>query len=273
VRDLSSGIDSVRRAFLANWENEHLPGIKRFRSSVVRGIPTPVLSICGQGTREIRWTKYLSYFLDPRARHGLGERFVRAVIYGPVGKHVGPLGPYQVKRVGNEVYIGAGCRCDIVIETDRFAVFIEQKITSGESAYPGSELGQLERYARAISESKEYGSMFSYKVYLTPEGFIPEKNVGGWIPVSHEDIIWAGVGLLRDGGLGQVAWNNLYRLLADLATGPAGQAEEDLEELIYLADKLATEGFDLNAYARYRSLRDQNHAFIQLITEGLEWQS
>lgn len=39
-------------------------------------------------------------------------------------------------------------------------------------------MGQLDRYARAISESKEYGSLPCYKVYLAPEGFIPEKMSG-----------------------------------------------------------------------------------------------
>lgn len=277
VDGLASSADSIRCAFLANWEKEHLPGINQFRCGVVQGIPTPVLSICGRGTQEIRWTKYLSYFLNPEAMHGLGDRFVRAIIDGPIGKHISSLGPYHVDNVSNEVYIGKiqgdGCRCDIVIETDRFLIFIEQKILSGEGKSLGSGLNQLDKYTKVINESEEYGSLPCYKIYLTPNGEIPEKNADDWLPMRHDDIIRSGVELLREGKLGQVAWNNLFRLLTDLAVGPVGQVEEDLEELIYLSDKLATGGFDLTSYARYRNLRDQNSAFVQLIKEGLAWQN
>lgn len=277
VDGLSISIISIRRAFLANWEKEHLPEIHRFQNIVAQGIPTPVLSICGQGTREIRWTKYLSYFLNPEAKHGLGDRLARAIIDGLIGKLISSLGPYRVKNVSNEVYIGEiqgdGCRCDIVIETDRFAIFIEQKILSGESNSSESELSQLDKYTNVISESEKYNSLPYFKIYLTPKGLVPVKNIHDWIPMRHREIVRLGIELLRDGNLGQVARGNLYRLLVDLAIGPVDQVEEELDELIQLADKLVTGGFEVNLYARYRRLRDQNSAFIQIIKEGVAWQN
>ena len=277
VDTLSYSIKSIRDALLANWEKEHLPEIHRFRNSVAQGIPIPVLSICGKGTQEIRWTKYLSYFLNPVAKHGLGDRLVRAIIDGRMGKLISPLGPYRVKNVDNEVYIGKiqgdGCRCDIVIETDQFTLFIEQKIFSGEGNSSESGLGQLDKYTKVISESEKYNSLPCYKIYLTPNGVVPPKNIHDWIPMRHSDIVKCGIELLREGKLGQVAWSNLYRLLIDLAMGPVDQIEEELDELIQLADKLVANGFELNLFARYRRLMDQNSAFIQIIREGLVWQS
>jgi len=272
VDSLSFSINLVRRAFLANWEEEHLPEIHRFRNSIDNGIPTPVLSICGRGTQEIRWTKYLSYYLNPKAKHGLGDRLARAIIDGLIGKLIISLGPFQVENVCNEVYIGEiqgnGCRCDIVIETNRFAIFIEQKILSGESNSSESALSQLDKYTNVISESEKYNSLPCYKIYLTPNGVVPDKNIHDWIPVHHSEIVRLGIELLRNGNLGQVARGNLFRLLVDLAIGPVGQVEEDIDELIQLADKLVTGGFEVNLYARYRKLRDQNSAFMQVIREG-----
>lgn len=277
VDGLSFSINLIQRAFLANWEKEHLPEIHRFQNSIANGIPTPVLSICGQGTREIRWTKYLSYFLNPEAKHGLGDCLARSIIDRQMGKIINPLGPYRVENVSNEVYIGKihgeGCRCDIVIETNRFTLFVEQKILSGESNSSELDLSQLDKYTNVISESEKYNSLPCYKIYLTPNGVVPEKNIHDWIPMCHSDIVRSGIELLREGKLGQVAWNNLYRLLTDLAIGPVNQIEEELDELIQLADKLVTDGFELNLFARYRRLMNQNSAFIQIIREGIAWQN
>lgn len=277
VDSLSDSINSILRAFIVNWEKEYLPEIQQFRTSVAAGLPTPVLSVCGQGTREIRWTKYLSYFLNPEARHGLGDRFVRAIIDGRMGKLINSLGPYQVEKVNNEVFIGKiygdGCICDIVIETNRFTIFIEQKILSGEGTSSEFGLAQLDKYTKVIRESEKFNSLPCYKIYLTPNGVVPDKNIHDWLPMRHSDIVRFGIELLQEGKLGQVAWGNLYRLLIDLAIGPVGQVQEELDELILLTDRLVANGFDWCLFTRYRRLMDLNSAFIRIIREGLAWQN
>ncbi len=47
---------------------------------IKKGLPTPVLTVCGKGTREIRFTRYLAYFLDPNGKHGLSSKFLKAVM-------------------------------------------------------------------------------------------------------------------------------------------------------------------------------------------------
>lgn len=268
-------VDSICSSFLVNWEKEHLPGIRNLSESVRRGVPTPVLSICGRGTREIRWTKYLSYYLNPNARHGLGDRLAIALLDRHLGSQLGAIGTYQVKCVEDEVYIGsvqgngseAACFCDIVIFTDRFNVFVEQKILSGESNSSSIELGQLERYSRAIKTNKAFSSLQNYKLYLTPTGVLPHK-VKDWIPIKHSDVIKCGKKLLSCSELSSVARGNLYRFLIDLATGPY-QVDEDLDKLLEMADILIKDGFNLNAFVQYRKLRNRHSDFIGLIGEGL----
>jgi hypothetical protein len=36
--------------------------------------------MCGQGTQEIRYTKYLSYILDGSKAHGLGTRYLEELL-------------------------------------------------------------------------------------------------------------------------------------------------------------------------------------------------
>jgi hypothetical protein len=79
-RKLEKKITNIKNAFLENWEEEKLPFIKEVTNITNRGIPLPVLSICGKGTREIRFTKYLAYFLDPSKNHGLKDEFLKEIL-------------------------------------------------------------------------------------------------------------------------------------------------------------------------------------------------
>src|SRR5690554_8221437 len=78
---LKEKIDNITKTFVINWKNENTFFVKKIISNINinKGIPLPVLSICGEGTREIRFTKYLSYFLNPQKEHGLKRSEERRV--------------------------------------------------------------------------------------------------------------------------------------------------------------------------------------------------
>lgn len=275
-QSLQDKISQIRETFIDNWKSIYEPRIRHLYDTVQKGIPTPVLSICGRGTREIRWTKYLSYFLNPNSSHGVGVWFVRSLIDDLINDNSELDKSYTVERVVDEVFIGKvslntredECYCDIVIFTDKFTVFIEQKILSGESNSSNTGLTQLNRYSEAIMENDSFSGLPHLKIYLSPTGRLPEGN-SDWVPVKHSDIIACGRQLLNDSTLSEVARGNLLRFLFDLSIGPYGQADEMLNELITLAEELSQHGFKLNSFIRYSYLCDKHSEIIDLILGGV----
>ncbi len=80
VRALPETINGITHSFRSHGRQENLPLAERLLKAFEEGIPVPVLTVCGRGTREIRFTSYLAYFLDPGNRHGLGTLFVETVL-------------------------------------------------------------------------------------------------------------------------------------------------------------------------------------------------
>src|SRR5690554_6702965 len=67
---------AINTAYHRDWEKQKLEFARHFLSRTWAGIPLPVLSLCGHGTQEIRYSKYLSFFLDGSKPHGLGTRYL-----------------------------------------------------------------------------------------------------------------------------------------------------------------------------------------------------
>ncbi|MCD8503246.1 MAG: hypothetical protein LRY71_18315 [Bacillaceae bacterium] len=67
---LNQAIKGIKHAFIQDWEDYHQDFLNSFLEKIEIGVPTAVLSVCGRGTQEIRFTKYLAYMLDSQKSHG-----------------------------------------------------------------------------------------------------------------------------------------------------------------------------------------------------------
>jgi hypothetical protein len=67
-------ISHIRQTINRNFELEERAQYQLLLNAFKGGgLPLASLSICGQGTREIRYTQLLRYFFDPNELHGLGR--------------------------------------------------------------------------------------------------------------------------------------------------------------------------------------------------------
>jgi len=274
IDTLSMIIDDVKAAFEAHWEEEYLPFASKIRNAISRGIPTPVLTICGRGTQEIRYTSYLGYFLDPGKKHGLGSSLLKAVL----DPHAEGLKESWAEecQVQTELWIGDEigkhgkilmCFCDIGVIGSDFAFIIEQKILSAEDAGSQVGLSQLLRYSSALAKNPEYNRRNLIKIFLTPTGRLPQRATD-WIPLSYTQVIDRAYGLYKTGALSPVARGNLCRLIIDLVMGPYKVSDALLEEIYQASEELLKSSISIQAIVSYRRIIENNRLLINLITEG-----
>ena len=273
--NLANNIASIKQAFESHWQENYIPLAEKILDKLNEGIPTPVLTVCGQGTREIRFTRYLAYYLDPSKSHGLGNRVLKSVL-GTIAKEFNPDWAENCeiipeKRLGN--YPDgqgkeAGCFCDIGITGDSFAIIIEQKILSGESMGRTTGLSQLIQYAEVLKENQNYMGKQVIKVFLTPSGEVPVKaKAVGWIGMSYGEVIENCYEILKKAHLTATARENLRSFLVDLIIGPYEDTEE-LQELKSLALKLVTGDFIMKDVISFSSITNDNRMLINVILEG-----
>jgi hypothetical protein len=190
------------------------------------GLPVPVLSVCGHGTAEVRFTKLLRHYLDPLASHGLGTRCLRAIFGDDVG-HVDA-------RVEAEVELGIvvhgdvqrDCYLDLLVLTPNEAILVEQKLFAAEAVdlASGERMTQLARYSRAFDLSfPAYGGRCR-KYFLTPTGKSPSDDTS-WQAVSHADWVNGLAAVLDDPELSPTARFNLLSLIWELLVGPLAMDE------------------------------------------------
>jgi hypothetical protein len=195
------------------------------------GVPLASLSICGQGTREIRYTQLLRYFLDPNELHGIGPKVIIEIL-GPEFRRLG----YQLEKIewenakvnaefdlGKIVYgkFAVGCTVDLLLQFDKYIVMIENKIKSSESGIVSSgEISQLRRYSKAFELNfPKLSSQNIVKIYLTPDRRSPRDD-REWLPLSYSDIINRTISLISDDSLSKIGRHNLCCFLWDLISGP-----------------------------------------------------
>ncbi len=267
-------ISAIKKSFEAHWITDYLPYAQELAAALSKGIPTPVLTVCGKGTREIRFTRYLSYFMNPNNRHGLGSQFLKAMLKKET-KNLPKDWP-ENSQVSSEFWIGSyisksgreyDCFCDIGIIGMDFAVIIEQKILSSEdTGFNSKGLRQLERYDYALAHNPQYHNKKLIKIYLTPTGKAAAK-AANWQPMAHEEIIIRTLELISDQSLPVTARENLRRLLVDLATGPYQAEENNIAELVEVIKHLSVNGFDLPNFLKYRRLTEKNQLLLRVIKE------
>lgn len=137
---------------------------------------------------EIRHSNFLSWLLNPKGSHGLGDNFLipflknisfKASSLGMEGLSIVDIDLWNL----NDAEILREWRnIDILIRCDnqKFICVIENKIYSKEHSE------QLQRYKDIINmEYPDYKKLF---VYLTVEGDIPSESES-YIPLSYSDIV------------------------------------------------------------------------------------
>jgi hypothetical protein len=275
---LSNKILDLKNKFEETWESEHIPKAEKINKAFERGVATPVLTICGKGTREIRYTKYLAYYLDPYSFHGLGSEFLESVIDPIIKENYGgiQLKYKKIIKVTPEEYIGTyisktdlkiGCTCDIVIEGIDFAIFIEQKLLSAEDYNNSADIRQLERYTQVINENIKYRDKKKFKIFLTPKGK-DAKRSDDWISVSHMDLIGNSIKFLSESNLNNTSKENLKSLVIDLVIGPYEDSSDLLLQIKESTSKLLSKKIKIQDVLTFKKLVKENSELIKIITEG-----
>lgn len=270
-------IEQIRSAYHRDWEEQRLGEAQALQASLAGGIPVPVLSACGHGTAETRYTQYVAYFLNPSKPHGLGARYLDGLL--SLMRRSNPSIPSEINAteaiVEAEAYIGSapgkngrpvGCTCDVVVECPGYVFFIEHKVKSGQSANPSSSDRQLVRYDIAIDGNPAYRNVSKIRIYLTPGGNASSGHFD-WLGLSHSDFARVALELLRVGDLSATARENLLRFAVDLALGPYERAEDEIRDLEVRAAS-ATQGTDFGERLRFDRIVDRNRLLVDLLLEG-----
>ncbi len=270
-RSTATGVGEVIRdivaAYYSDWDKTKLKFAKEFLARTWAGIPLPVLSMCGQGTQEIRYSTYLAYFLDYAKPHGLNTRYLDSMLsflgFSDVDTYKSIVETEKwIGQIENE----KGSYPDIVITTKTHSIVIEQKITSGESKNATSGVTQLIRYDRAISQNPIFTDKTMIRIFLTPTGKKSAKSPH-WIPLSHKDLITIGMHTLSAGGLSGIARENLKRFLLDLCLGPYKQEEKRIQDLIESAEQAVT-STNFADKLRFDQYLSSNQLLVELLMEG-----
>jgi hypothetical protein len=149
------------------------------------GLKKPnIFSILKISRNEIRHSNFLSWLLNPKDSHGLGDiflkRFLREVFSSDKFEGISQvdvegldLTRVDVLREWNNI--------DILISTPELVVCVENKVFSRDHS------NQLLRYRKIIEE--HFPNKTKTFVYLNPEGEESSEEVENYYPLSYEFIV------------------------------------------------------------------------------------
>jgi len=258
-------ISEIRQTINRNFELEQRSKYQLLLDALKgAGLPLASLSICGQGTREIRYTQLLRYFFDPNELHGLDSKVLLAVLE-PEWKRSGHRLKnieWEKAKVEAEFDLGniktekrsIGCTVDLFLQFSDYVVMIGNKINSSESGIISSgETSQLKRYSTAfVRNFPEFLNKKVLKIYLTPDRRSPKEDTE-WLPLAYSDIIIRTSKLLSDDSMSKIGRHNLCCFLWDLITGPLyldNSVRENLTKLISDAIEYAEKHIRLKRWCR-----------------------
>jgi hypothetical protein len=282
----------IRAAYEKEFEALYKPRIHAlvtgFRST---GLPVPVLSACGRGTQEIRFTQLLRHFLDPHEPHGLGTRLLEVAFAEEVRERGDEPVAWETAEVRAEVDLGSTTRSsgqpqgnalDLLVVAGDVAVLLEQKILSAENVVSQgreedraerptmSDIAQLGRYSRAFKQTRDRlapGAQRIVMIFLTPERALAKDPQSEWKSISHGDLIRRFLNADRE-KLSPVARHNLVTFLWDLTCGPLGLTHR-LRAIVPMLERVVADA-DKGRLGQYFRWRRENHAELDLIMETLE---
>lgn len=135
---------------------------------------------------ELRHSDFLAFIMDPANNHGLADTVTKKILKDVVynGDHSSGISAVDIDIINaDKLEVRREWRnIDILLidwEQENVIAF-ENKIDASEGE------GQLERYSKELANSfQEFNSL---KVYLTPDGGLPNPSADDWIPYSYEHI-------------------------------------------------------------------------------------
>ncbi|UCZ52918.1 PD-(D/E)XK nuclease family protein [Bacillus shivajii] len=266
-------IDSITEEVKTNLSSESKEYIRFLQQLIEEGIPIPVLTVCGKGTQEIRFTKYFTYYLDETQLHGLKDKCLKYA-FDIEAKEAGlsedwykGCNVYAEYNLGTLPGYNVNNYVDILIQGEGFVLCIEQKLFSGESNTNESNLGQLNRYSLAMAKNENFKDLQFIKVYLTPKESIPTTS-NDWIPMSHETIILRLLPLMSDENLSLAAVENVKRLLLDFILGPYGSTTKVINQLHTLSKEVVKNGFPVSKTKAFIDAIKENHLLLEILRGG-----
>jgi len=151
--------------------------------------------ICGISSREVCYSSFLAFFLNPKEEHGFGDLFLRALVQASGVK----LDTKDFAYIETEVQTPKG-RIDLVIEGASFVLGIENKI--GADLYNNLQdyYQHLEVLAKQVEPKKTVLALvLSIKNERPPDGFSPvsyrafideiQKHLGQKLPLADHRAI------------------------------------------------------------------------------------
>lgn len=151
--------------------------------------PSDMLSVLGRQRDELMHSRLLAWLLVPTNRHGLGRKFVRALLdHLWPGEGVMATGTIraetEVTAVGPDD-AGASCeaRADIVLYGDGMAIVIENKLDAGEQADQCDRL-----YWAWAGEPHETRWVFVSPTGRSPVTATAPAARAAWRTISYGDI-------------------------------------------------------------------------------------
>ena len=274
IKRIPSVAGRMRAALLADFHERVQVRLQRFITAVDEvGLPVPALSACGRGTREIRYTQLLGYYLDPKKPHGLHDLGLRVLFGSSVRRLLGADVDWTAAEVVPEFsdlppipgHPDASIDLVVVLPADSVIVAIEQKLFSSEGG-SGSPLKQLQRYSAALSERFPACRERLVKIYLAPTE--REYSDPSWQMMTHYQVIAQLREALRTTSLSSTARHNLAALLWDLATGPLAVESDTWETYVSLVREVLTHPIRYIGFPRRAGALIPHHNLLLDIIEA-----
>lgn len=267
INELDLAIKDIEKQFIIDFQNKYLDIAKEILDKFEKGLPTPVLSVCGKGTQEIRFSKYLGYMLNPDNLHGLDKKILEYGFKSIIENNKMKELLNSKLEIYNEYYLGEilgqGCYIDILIISENQIIAIEQKILSEESN-AGLEISQLDRYSKAIISNDKLNKKEITKIYLTPNEKIDNKK--DWINVSYRELIKNIIEIFKCEKLNTINKINLSSFVIDLLMGPHELLEDKFKRIIKVSKRVIDKPSAIN-YSEFKRLYQNNKEDINMLKE------
>jgi hypothetical protein len=179
---------------LRDWRTHSIEQMRQYLSELPDDdplrCPISLFGTLGLGRVETAHTTALAWLLNPSQPHGFGSRLLDALLsyllksactttaQAVLAEHRLMLSGKSLGRL--DIYCEGNWLTDSG-NSGNWVLAIEAKIDAGESDK------QLDKYDEWIKAN--CGNRDSIRVFLTPEGRLPESEVPGWIPMSYLTLV------------------------------------------------------------------------------------
>lgn len=145
-----------------------------------------IFEAAGLTSQEVKHSRFLSFLLDPKSPHGIGDLFATRVLQAAV--HGRPPDEVGVTALDLELMdlsdLQVSCeshRIDILLYSpkNKFVVIIENKIYASEHS------NQLDRYFKIVEDL--HPDCRKLPVLLSPKGYDPSDD--RYFPISYEEVV------------------------------------------------------------------------------------